>query len=243
MPILVCPECRRENEFERIYCHDCGARLDRKVVEKAIPKEDTHNRVKRLFDPQRAKMRALFFKISKVLLGACGAATVTVMALPPDLPSVTKTPMVQAPTVSFDLERLMTRHEPTQIKYTEEQVNLFLAYNLKSKSKVLDKPLLEFKRALAVFHEGCASVSMERAVFGYSLFTTIDLAPSSAGGKASVKAVGARIGRMPIHPVVAKYANYLFMDLWGVLEREKKMASRVTSVEFHDKTVQLIWVP
>ena len=26
---LVCPDCRHENEPERIYCHNCGARLDR----------------------------------------------------------------------------------------------------------------------------------------------------------------------------------------------------------------------
>ena len=26
---LVCPDCQHENEPQRIYCHSCGARLDR----------------------------------------------------------------------------------------------------------------------------------------------------------------------------------------------------------------------
>ena len=26
---LICPECRHENEAERVYCHDCGARLNK----------------------------------------------------------------------------------------------------------------------------------------------------------------------------------------------------------------------
>jgi hypothetical protein len=244
MLTVVCSECRRENEIERIYCHDCGARLERKAIKKNVaPKEDTHNRVKRLFDARSAKMRAMFFKISKLVLGACGAAALTVMALPPDLPTVAKSPLVQAPTVGFDLERVLARHEPTQVKYTDEQTNLFLSYNLKSKKKTLDKPFLDFVRAVASFHEGTASVTMERAIFGYSVYTTIDFAPQTSGGKAVIKPTGGMIGRMPIHPEIAKYMNYLFLDLWDALERERKLASRLTSVEVHDKNVLLVSIP
>jgi len=245
MPTVACPECRRENEIERIYCHDCGARLERKAIPKSVsPKEDTHSRVKKLFDSRGPKMRALFFKISKLVLGACGSAALVVMALPPELPAEGKNnPLLQTPTIGFDLERVLARHEPTQVKYTEEQTNLFLTYNLKSKKKTLDKPLLEFKRAVASFHEGTASVTMERAIFGYSVFTTIDFAPQSKGGKADIKPTGGHIGRMPVHPELARYMNYLFLDLWAALERERKLASRLTSAEFHDKSVFLISIP
>jgi hypothetical protein len=244
MPMVACPECRRENEFERIYCHDCGARLERKaVIQKAAPKkEDTHNRVKKLFDPQRARLRALFFKVSKMLLAASALAALTVMALPPEMPPAAK-PLVQAPTVGFDLERVLARPEPTQVRYTDEQVNLFLASSLKSKKKALDKSFLEFKRAAVFFREGAASVTMERSVFGYSLFTTIDFAQSKNGDKAGVEATGARIGRLPIHPQVAPYVNYLFLDLWKALEREGKLAKRLTAVEFHEKYILLISIP
>jgi hypothetical protein len=244
MPMVACSECRRENEIERIYCHDCGARLDRKVIKKIAPKkEDTHSRVKKLFDARGPRIRALFFKISKVVLGACGLAALTVMALPPELPSVTKSPLVQTPSIGFDMERVLASHGPMQVKYTDEQVNLFLASKLKSKKKTLDQPFLEFRNAFAAFREGAASVTMERAFFGYSVFTTIDFGPQSNGGKAGAKPTGASIGRMPIHPELAKYMNYLFGDLWGALERERKLASRLTSIEFHEKSVLLLSVP
>jgi hypothetical protein len=246
MPTVACSECRRENEIERIYCHDCGARLERKAIQKIVPKkEDAHSRVKKLFDSRRAKVRAVFFKISKLVLAACGSAALTVMALPPELPAVPKDKdaLIQAPTIGYDLERVLARHEPTQVKYTTDQTNLFLVSHLKSKKKALDQPFLEFKSAVASFHEGTASVTMERAIFGYSIFTTIDFAPQSSGGKASVKPAGGRIGRMPIHPEIAKYMNYLFLDLWGSLEREQKLASRLTSIEFHDKSVLLLSIP
>src|SRR5205807_2852671 len=74
---LICPECRRENEPERIYCHDCGARLDRTALAKIAPKgenaKETHRRLRTMLDPQRAKMRLLFFKVSKLILGAFAA--------------------------------------------------------------------------------------------------------------------------------------------------------------------------
>jgi uncharacterized membrane protein YvbJ len=65
MTAVVCTECRHENESERVYCHGCGARLDRTAVKKAKEApEDAQKRVKKMFDPQRERMRALFFKMS-----------------------------------------------------------------------------------------------------------------------------------------------------------------------------------
>ena len=70
---LVCPECRRENEPERIYCHDCGARLDRSALAKEKAKEEdpkaTQRRVAKMFDPRRGLLRRRFFQGSKLLLG------------------------------------------------------------------------------------------------------------------------------------------------------------------------------
>ena len=91
---LICPECRRENEAERIYCHDCGARLDRSSLAKIAPTgedaKETQRRLRTMLDPQRAKMRLMFFNISKLILGAFAAAAVIQMVLPPDVPPRTK---------------------------------------------------------------------------------------------------------------------------------------------------------
>src|SRR3954453_13259947 len=93
---LVCPECRRENEPERIYCHDCGARLDRSSLAKVAPKieapEQTQKRLKRLLDPTRARLRHIFLTASKTVLGACAMAGMVEMLLPPDVPPAPKEP-------------------------------------------------------------------------------------------------------------------------------------------------------
>src|SRR4051812_43933425 len=133
---LICPECRRENEPERIYCHDCGARLDRTALAKIAPKgedaKETHRRLRTLLDPQRAKMRQLFFKTSKMVLGALITAAVVQMLLPPDLPAAPKTGDFP-PQINLDLENAALNRQAAPLQYTEAQANAYLGSALKSK--------------------------------------------------------------------------------------------------------------
>ena len=68
MTKLICPECRHENEPERIYCHNCGARLDRSGLAAADkpPQEgatQAYQRLRKMFDPQRGKLRRTFLTL------------------------------------------------------------------------------------------------------------------------------------------------------------------------------------
>jgi hypothetical protein len=243
MTTVVCAECRHENEPERIYCHGCGARLDRSAVK--VRKEDVQDarkRVKKLFDPQRARIRALFFKISKVVLGACAVAGFVQILLPPDVPAPAKTVML-ASQIRNDLESATIRHQPSQLQYTDEQVNAFLIYALKTKQKALDEPLLDFKRAVVAFREGSCAITVERSLFGYSLYTTAIYAPKIVGGKLVVTSKGGSLGRLPIHPQLARFMGGLFADLWAALEREGKLVGKMGTIEFHDKAVLMTAAP
>src|SRR6476661_7834281 len=147
---LLCPECRRENEAERIYCHDCGARLDRTALAKVAPKgedvKETQRRLRTMLDPQRAKMRLLFFKTSKMILGALATAAIIQMILPPDVPARPKTGDFP-PQINLDLENAVLNHNATPLQYTETQVNAYLGSALKSKQAALSK-VLNFERAI-----------------------------------------------------------------------------------------------
>lgn len=243
MTKLICPECRHENESERIYCHSCGARLDRAAA--GLRKDDpteTRRRVKKLFDPQRAKFRLLFFTVSKLVLGACALAAVIQMILPPDVPPPTKTEMLGSQ-IRLDLENLATQHQPPQIQYTEEQVNAYLSYALKPKQSSLNKPLLPFKRALVGFGEGSCAVTAERSFLGCSLYTSCTYAPSVAQGKMVVSNKGGSIGRLSIHPQVTQFMGFLLSDIWSALDREKRLVAKLGAIEFHSKNVILTAPP
>ena len=238
---LVCPECRRENEPERIYCHDCGARLDRSALAKVAPKEEdpkeTHRRLRSMFDPNRARMRLMFFKVSKLILGAVVLAAFIQMLLPPDVPPRVKSADFP-PQINLEIENATMNHGTTPLRYTDTQVNAYLGNALKSKQAALSK-LLQFERAIVQFDESVCRVTAERSLLGYSIFTATTSKVTLQDGKLTAENNGGTIGRLPIHPALMKYGDIIFSDLWTALDREKKSVSKLGGIEFHPKEVVL----
>ena len=238
---LVCPECRRENEPERIYCHDCGARLDRSALAKVAPKEEdpkeTHRRLRSMFDPNRARMRLMFFKVSKLILGAVVLAAFIQMLLPPDVPPRVKSADFP-PQINLEIENATMNHGATPLRYTDAQVNAYLGNALKSKQAALSK-LLQFERAIVQFDESVCRVTAERSLLGYSIFTATTSKVTLQDGKLTAENNGGTIGRLPIHPALMKYGDIIFSDLWTALDREKKSVSKLGGIEFHPKEVVL----
>ena len=241
MTKLICPECRRENEPERIYCHDCGARLDRTSLAKIAPKgedaKETQKRLRTMLDPGRLKMRLLFFKTSKVILGALVTAAIVQMILPPDLPPQPKTGDFP-PQINLDLENAALNHGAAPLQYTEAQVNAYLASALKGKKAALSK-LLDFERAVVKFDENVCSITAQRSIFGFSVFTTTSSKVTLQNGTLTAVNNGGRIGRLPIHPLVMKYGDVIFADLWTALDRERKSVSKMAAIEFRPQAVVL----
>lgn len=237
---VLCPECRRENEPERVYCHDCGTRLDRSAVHvKKEPIEDTHKRVKRMFDPQRARIKALLRRVFDTIAGAGLLAMVVVMFLPPDVPPPNKN-QVLVSSLRGDLETMATKGLPAQKQLSEEDANAFIASALKPKQTALDKPFLPFKRALMTFREGRGAITVERSLSGYwSVYTSCSVAPVLKNGKLLGKIESGHIGRLPVHPKLAQFMGVLFGDVVAVLERDVKAVSKLGAVEVHDKSVTL----
>jgi hypothetical protein len=238
---LVCPECRRDNEPERIYCHDCGARLDRTALAKVAPKgedvKETQRRLRTMLDPGRVKMRLMFFKLSKLILGACATATIVQMVLPPDVPARVKSGEFP-PQINLDLENAAINHGSAPLRYTDAQVNAFLASALKNKQPALSK-LLQFERALVNFDESVCRITAERSLFGFSVYTATSSSVTLENGTLKASNNGGSIGRLPIHPALMKYADPIFGDLWAALEREKKAVSKMSALEFHKQMVVL----
>jgi hypothetical protein len=240
MTTLICPECQRENESERIFCHGCGARLDRSgLTQQNVEPEETEQtrqRVQRLFDPRRGRLRRTLLKFSKLILGAFLTAGVVQIILPVDLPPAPKPTGLPAQ-INFELESTILYHR--QARYTEDQVNGYLAYALKGKQRSLDKLFLTFKRALVSFGEGTCTIIMERSLFSYSLYQSATYKVNVADGKIVTSSQAGSIGRLPIHPAAMKYAGTIFDDLWSALARERKLVGQMGTIELHRGNVAL----
>src|SRR5438067_13528473 len=87
---LTCPECRHENEIERIYCHSCGARLDRSALSaRKMPQteapEEIQRRVQQMFNQRKARIRSLLLQALKLTLEAGVTAIVVEMMITSDV--------------------------------------------------------------------------------------------------------------------------------------------------------------
>src|SRR5205807_6880774 len=175
---LTCPECRRDNEPERIYCHDCGARLDRSALAgrktgKMETAEELNKRMRGMFRQRRLKAQLFFFKGGKLILIALAAAALLVILITPDVPPPVKSEGFP-PQINLNLEKLTESRQPQTMQFSEESVNAYLASALKRKKEKLNHPLISFERALVAFSEGNCRVTIERSIFGYSIFTSGD---------------------------------------------------------------------
>jgi hypothetical protein len=238
---LTCADCRRENEPERIYCHGCGARLDhsalpRKDGQGETP-EEVHQRVSGMFDGRRDRGRALARKWAKLIVGAGLAAMVVVMLLPPaNLPPAKKSETLP-PQISLDLESLTQYRKPPQLRYSEDEINAYLAYILGRKKEKLNHFLLDFERAVVGFQPGRCGLTVGRSIFGYSIYLSNDFNVENVSGKVRAISTGGAIGRLSIHPALMEHASFLFNDIAAALERERKLIARTGSVQVGDKAI------
>jgi hypothetical protein len=182
-------------------------------------------------------MRLVFFKVSKVVLGALVMAAVIQMILPPDLPPRVKTGDFP-PQINLDLENAGMNHGVPALHYTEAQVNAYLGSALRGKQAALSK-VLQFERAIVTFDENVCRITAERSLMGFSVFTTISVQVTSQNGTVTPLINGGSIGRLRIHPQLMKYGNLLFSDVWAALERERKSLAKMSAIEFHPQAVVL----
>ena len=234
---LICAECRHENEAERIYCHNCGERLDRSAAaaqQKVEDPSEAHRRLQKMMQgPSRTRHN--FFAGCKLVLAAAATAGLVQMVLPPDFPAAVK---VSAP-VQLDIELENATRKPLELNLSQQDVNAYLTYRLAGKKKTLSKPFLDFERAAVVLKEGAFVIGWERSFFGYSIYSQSSFRMDSNGGKMSAVNIGGWIGRLPIHPALMKYADVISSDIWSALDRERRLLLKMGSVTIHDGSVTI----
>jgi hypothetical protein len=191
-----------------------------------------------VFSQRRVKARLAFLKTVKIILAALLAAALVEILIPPDVPPPVKTETLP-PQINLNLETLTESRQPQTMQFSEEDVNAYLSNVMKHKKEKLEHPLLGFERAILGFTEGNCRLTMERSIFGYSIFTSGDYDVQVKDGNLTATPKSAAIGRMPIHPSVLPYAGFLFSDAVAAMDREHKLLNKVGSIQLHDKMVEV----
>lgn len=242
---LICSDCQHANEPERIYCHNCGARLDRtKVIKEKVKTDEseatTQRHLKKMLDPRRGRSKAILLKFFKLLAGALVTAAVVVMLLPPaDIPPEKKT-FDFAPMISMDLMTVTSSSQPAALVYSEDQVNNYLVSALRNKSSHAAEGYFPLRRVTVNFREDACGVNIQRQLFALSIYSGGSYEVRLVNGKIVTRTLGGYIGRMPIHPSLMQATELLLQKAWTALERERKSVGRLSKIEFHPQSVTLI---
>ena len=244
MTKLICPECQHENELERIYCHNCGARLDRtgvikEKVDEGVIEERTRKHLKEMFRPNRGRGKRIATKFGKTFLGALGLAVVVVMLLPPELPPAPKNYSF-APLIGMDMMSAVSSRHPASLVYNEEQANSYIAATIRRKDNPAQQGYFPLRRVFVQFQEGQCWVHVERRLSRLSIFSGSAYRVMINNGKVTTTNMGGYIGRMPIHPALMKYGDILLGKAWDSLDRERKSVARLNGIEFHPQSATLI---
>ena len=236
---LLCKQCNFENEPERVYCHNCGAKLDRALLPpEATKREDPQvlqDRVRSVVRPKGPGAGRFFRDLFASLAIAAALATLFLMSQPPraDLPSLSDDAVLNALPIADNLEELAQTPSPRRLMYTEPQVNAFLQYTLKSK----EGGTVKFDRAFVQFQDGACRTTLQESIGGYPLYFSTTDSVEIRNGLVITHPVEGSIGRLRLSGKIMPYIEKA--PIWGALDPYKKLVAKLGSVVFHKGSVVL----
>jgi hypothetical protein len=236
-PTLTCKQCNYANEPERVYCHNCGAKLDRSLLPKEPAKntketaEQSRKRVRKLVNPTRGFFTNWHRGLLNVLASAISVAAVIQMVRPPaGIPPVpTKDDLLNSPEIISNLQELQMSPTPQARQLTEPMINLYLANAVKTTGDT-SEDYFKFDRCFANLGKDVIRITTEESAWGYPVYAGASYKLSIAGGKLVATNVGGNVGRLPVHPMIMEYCGFAFDQLWAALAREKALLDNMQSV-------------
>jgi hypothetical protein len=239
MANLICKQCSHENESERVYCHNCGAKLDRSLLPDESSKPDEQKaqqrRVKKLTSPSRGFFAGWIGSLVTTLLWGALLASAYQMSRPPDdvPPMPKKGELADSPQINLAIENALALHTPQRLTLDATAINTYIQNAIRSKETGPLADYVKFDRAFVNLEEGVFRMTAQQSALEYPFYASIDYSLAIEGNKVAAKILGGKVGRMPIHPMIMAYADVVFQKLWDALRREHRLVDGMGSIEVH----------
>ena len=241
---LPCGQCGYENEIERVYCHNCGGKLDRSLLPKedeaggtAETPEQARKRIGKMTNPKSGgATREIKTAVNVLIYSAILAALFLITQKPDGVPEQGKEMLQRM--VSTDLMDAIDSPQPKRVDLTEAEVNGYLQQQLKSKDGGVAG--LEFKRAYVNLHTGVIHIGAEESLFGLSIYSGVLYRLEVKDGKFTATMLGGNFGRLAVHPVAMQYLDFFFQKIWGLLQRDRKNMDKMQAVVVQKGTITLV---
>lgn len=243
---LNCKQCNYENEPERVYCHNCGSKLDRSIIPKDEkgPKESpekARKRIKRMTNPSSNSVKRELSSFVNSLVWAAVVAAILQMARPAaDLPGAKKNELPKL--ITSDMQSLLEAPQSTGAIFSEFDVNAYLKSRVKATN--VDDWLsiaTAYEGTFVRLHPGVSHIILERSLFGYPIYFTTDYRMEIKDGKLTETNIAGTVGRLAIHPILLQWTNKAFFgSLWKTMTKTYDELKKMKSVQIYEGSIVLI---
>lgn len=241
---LTCGQCNYANEPERVYCHNCGSKLDRSLLPKVEEQkkeesaEQARKRVARMTNPKATSLGRELWVFCKTIGSAIACAVLILMARAPEGVPSSKLDVLPR-MISMELHETLNVPQPRTIAFSEADVNAHLLKSVKAKAGIV--PGVEFKRMYVNFlGDNVLRVSTEQSLWGYPIYSGMMFRVGVVDGKFRADCAGGNFGRLRVHPLIMSNVDFAFQKLWTSLKRERDQMDRMQTVLVDKGRIQFV---
>jgi hypothetical protein len=208
MSAIKCGKCGHENDLTRVFCQNCGTRLER-TEEAPVGPTITPVPVKRKSKPQGPSVFTMLGQFVKGLvfllfLAALIALFVQMGRSPDGLPAPAPADDAAAIGLFDGVKVFASSPYRRMLDLKQEQINNYLASRLTASAEAGPAQGAKFSRAFVVLGEGTFQFYVERRYFGISVYFHVDCEPLAGPEGATALVKKGAIGRVPLHPFVLR---------------------------------------
>ena len=246
---LVCTACQYENEVERVYCHNCGEKLDRSLLPKLDEPKSADDlakagkKVKRMMNPNRfAWARTIKTFVLIEVFAAIVAAGFLASQAPDNVPPM-KTDRLADVEVSEMWAGMINSRVPVFPAFREFDINYYLRRAVKGNEGALG---IKFDRAFVQLAPGLVTVTSQRSAWGLTIYNGVTFKPALTGGKWSADVQRLSFGRLTIPASIGKLTKLDTLvqgALTKVFEKEIKQLERVERIEVGENVISFATKP
>jgi hypothetical protein len=240
--MLTCPKCSFDNELGRIFCHQCGTKLD---LDQIKPAARGGPKIRRRggWTPAKIARTAAEWIVVVLIIWVLWLA----LSVPQENAArPTNAELIAADSKRLDLVQLVERNRAGTIDVSETELNAFLSSLSfdKPKGTGIEVAPLGLRATLG---DGWVQIAfwgelrMEKLVHK-KLYISCTAVPTVEDGEFTVQPVAAYIGKLPLHPVLLNGTDLIqryFRTLFGKLGYEKGLLDKLSSITIKPQQAQL----
>lgn len=246
MSAIKCGACGHENDETRVFCQNCGGRLERTETAQTTPKITPVpvKRAAKRTGPSPLAAIGQFLKgvVAMAILGALIAVFVQFGRTPDGLPAPVVANDAAATQLWEGVKTFASSNFQRTLDVKEDQVNNYLSARIAAADSSGGAASAQFNRAFVVLADGTFRFYVERKYMGLSVYFWAEYQPLAGGEGATALLKGGGIGRMPIHPLIFPIVqSRVIAPIYTAMPDTMEVLGKANQVVIEPGLVRLGW--